>query len=255
MVSIGQELKRERGLRGITLKEIAESTKINLRFLQALENDELDLIPGEFFIKGILRAYAKYIGLDEEYVLNKYYEDTLLKKQELEKEKEKRKGTPVIFQKKANFINIVFLSVFLLLIILSFYFISRPQKKPEPLPETKIPAPIQNEKPPPPSVSEPAINEVKDLNLEIFFLEETWIQAYADGELILDGIKNPGEEATIKASKELVLHLGNAGGISYILNGKKGKPLGESNVAIRNIKITFDNYDQFLLKEEDSKDG
>jgi len=252
MASIGQELKRERGLRGITLREISESTKISLRFLQALEDDQLDLIPGRFFIKGILRTYAKYIGLDEEHFLNKYYEETLLKTEEERKEQKKKKEAPGIFQKKANFPNIVFISVLLLLILLSVYFILKPQSKTESLTETTIPATFKEEPSLPPEL-EPAVKEENALNLEISFLQETWIQVYADGELILDGIKKPGEEASIKASEELILHVGNAGGISYFLNGEKGKSLGESNVVIRNIKITFENYDQFLLKEEDNK--
>ena len=47
MIPIGQDLKRERELRGISLKEIAEFTKINIRLLRALEEDQLDVrLPG-----------------------------------------------------------------------------------------------------------------------------------------------------------------------------------------------------------------
>ena len=87
MASLGQELRRERELRGISLNEISDSTKIGIRYLRALENDNLEILPGRFFTKGIIRAYAKYLGLDEESVLNKYYEDILLREQLLEKEK------------------------------------------------------------------------------------------------------------------------------------------------------------------------
>ncbi|NOR13733.1 MAG: helix-turn-helix domain-containing protein, partial [Candidatus Aminicenantes bacterium] len=66
MLPIGQDLKRERELRGISLKEIAESTKINIRFLRALEDDQFDALPGKFFTRGIIRGYAKYLGLEEE---------------------------------------------------------------------------------------------------------------------------------------------------------------------------------------------
>jgi len=90
MASLGQELKRERELRGISLKEIADSTKISLRFLRALEDDQLDMLPGKFFTKSIIRSYASYLGLEEETVLNKYHEDTLLQQEAEEIEKKIR---------------------------------------------------------------------------------------------------------------------------------------------------------------------
>lgn len=247
MASIGQYLQRERELRGITLKEIANSTKISLKFLQALEDDNLEALPGEFFIKGIIRSYAYAIGLDEGYVLNKYYEDSLLKKQVLTTEKIKDKAHSSIFQKREKLFNFVFFSILVILILASIYLISRPQKTSVSPQETQVTPSIQEEEViPPPS----KIEEEKELNLGITFLEDTWLQVYADGKLILDGLKKPGEEATVKAAEELVIHLGNAGGISYSLNGKQGKPLGSSGAVVKNIKITLDNYKQFVLQKE-----
>ena len=81
MASIGQELKRERELRGIPLQEIADSTKINIRFLRALEEDQFDILPEKFFTRGIIRTYAKYLGLDEESVLNIYLENQKMQKE------------------------------------------------------------------------------------------------------------------------------------------------------------------------------
>jgi transcriptional regulator with XRE-family HTH domain len=72
MASLGQTLREEREERDISLEEIASSTKIVLRYLEALENDRLDIMPGGFFIKGIIRAYAQAIGLDPEEVLARY---------------------------------------------------------------------------------------------------------------------------------------------------------------------------------------
>jgi cytoskeletal protein RodZ len=250
MASLGQELKRERELRGISLKEIANSTKINLKFLQALENDELEILPGEFFIKGILSAYAKCLGLEKEYVLNKFYEDSLLKEQDLEIEEHTEKSSSNVFPRKLNFFSLVFISVLLFLIFLSFYFISRPRKSSEPSPETQIAVPFQEEEPIPPPKELSQIEEAKELDLKISFLYETWIQVYADGELILDGLKKEGERASVKAGEEFILHLGNAGGISYSLNGRTGKPLGSLGAVRKNIKINFDNFSEFLIQEK-----
>lgn len=250
MASLGQELKRERELRGISLKEIANSTKINLKFLQALENDQLEILPGEFFIKGILSAYAKCLGLEKEYVLNKYYEESLLKAQTGEKEEQEERSSSSVFPKKLNFFSLIFISMLIFLIFLSFYFIAQPRKSSESSPDTQIAVPLQDEEPIPPPKELPEIEEVKKLELEIAFLHDTWIQVYADGELVLDGLKKEGEQARVEAGGEFIVHLGNAGGISYTLNGKKGKALGILGAVVKNIRINFDNYNEFFVPEE-----
>ena len=66
MGSFGDKLKRERELRGVTLEEIAKATKIGTRALKALEDEHFEQLPGGIFNKGFVRAYAKFLGLDEE---------------------------------------------------------------------------------------------------------------------------------------------------------------------------------------------
>lgn len=66
MAGFGERLRRERELRGIKLEEIAEATKIGVRYLRALEDEDLPRLPGGIFSRGFVRAYAKYLGIDEE---------------------------------------------------------------------------------------------------------------------------------------------------------------------------------------------
>ena len=120
MASLGQDLKRERELRGISLKEISSSTKISLRFLQALEEDRLDILPGNFFIKAILRTYAKFIGLEEDYVLNKYYEASLEQEQSLESKQTKRKTRPAVTK---NIRKLIYASALIIILLLFLFFL------------------------------------------------------------------------------------------------------------------------------------
>jgi cytoskeletal protein RodZ len=62
MPSFGERLRQEREARSVGLKEIADSTKIGSRYLQALETNDFDVLPGTVFAKGYVRAYADYIG-------------------------------------------------------------------------------------------------------------------------------------------------------------------------------------------------
>jgi cytoskeleton protein RodZ len=72
--NFGSYLKHERELRGVSLEEISGTTKIHIRFLQDLEENKFDELPGEVFIKGYIRSYANIIGADIEEVLNIYKE-------------------------------------------------------------------------------------------------------------------------------------------------------------------------------------
>ena len=72
MEDFGSYLKSERELRGVPLEEVSTNTKIHVRFLQALENNQFDDLPGEVFVKGYIRSFAKVIGSDEEEMLSAY---------------------------------------------------------------------------------------------------------------------------------------------------------------------------------------
>jgi cytoskeletal protein RodZ len=74
VASFGQNLRQAREARKITLQEIADTTKIGTRALQALEDERFDLLPGGIFNKGFVRAYARSVGLDEEKTIAAYLE-------------------------------------------------------------------------------------------------------------------------------------------------------------------------------------
>jgi cytoskeleton protein RodZ len=70
--SFGERLKKERDQRKITLEDVALSTKIGTRFLQALEEERFDQLPGGIFNKGFVRAYARHLGIDEQQAITDY---------------------------------------------------------------------------------------------------------------------------------------------------------------------------------------
>ena len=72
MEPIGTYLRRERELRGIALDEVADSTRIPLRLLERLEEGRHAELPGEVFIKGYLRAYARAVGLKADDVVARH---------------------------------------------------------------------------------------------------------------------------------------------------------------------------------------
>ncbi len=72
MGEFGTELRKERESRGIGLETISDSTKISGRYLAALEQERFEQLPGGVFNKGIMRSYARVVGLDEEAWVSRY---------------------------------------------------------------------------------------------------------------------------------------------------------------------------------------
>jgi cytoskeleton protein RodZ len=70
--SFGEKLKLEREKRNITLDQVSVSTKIGIRMLRALEENQFNQLPGGIFNKGFVRAYSRVVGLDEEQTIADY---------------------------------------------------------------------------------------------------------------------------------------------------------------------------------------
>jgi len=72
----GEHLKREREMRGVSLNEISAATRISTRFLEAIENDRWNELPGGAFNRGFIRSIARFLGLDEDSLVAEYALDT-----------------------------------------------------------------------------------------------------------------------------------------------------------------------------------
>src|SRR5579862_8685396 len=70
--TFGERLKRERELREVTPEEICKATRIAPRFLEALENEQWNRLPGGVFGRGFVRSIARFLGLSEEDLLSEY---------------------------------------------------------------------------------------------------------------------------------------------------------------------------------------
>ena len=66
MELIGARLNQARTMANLALQDIADRTKISLRFLAAIENDDFSALPGRVYIFGFTRAFARAVGIDEE---------------------------------------------------------------------------------------------------------------------------------------------------------------------------------------------
>lgn len=118
-MKFGESLRKERELRGMTLEEISQHTKVHTRFLEAIENDDLSALPAKAFAKGFLRSYARMIDLNEEFVLSnfEYFQHTAHnngENREIHKASVKASGRFVF--------GLIFAAIALLLLLLFLFY-------------------------------------------------------------------------------------------------------------------------------------
>jgi len=133
----GSYLRHERELRGVSLDEIASVTKIHVRYLQALESNAFDQLPGEVFIKGFIRSYAKAIGSNVDELLVAYDETVGRERQEIRQKT--RTESEEETQKQVFLVNALVGGFLLLFLVFAIWFLTR-TPPPKPGPQT-MPAP------------------------------------------------------------------------------------------------------------------
>lgn len=73
MIELGHLLRERREAAGLTIDQISARTKIHRRHIEAIENAELEKLPGPVYTRAFLRHYAQVVGLDPEYVIEQYH--------------------------------------------------------------------------------------------------------------------------------------------------------------------------------------
>ena len=151
MKDIGNFLKERREARGISLIEVEKDLKIRKKYLQALEEGNVEAIPGKTYLIGYLRNYSKYLGINEENInqIIQTYHNLEKKKSGLKKTKEEniylKTKDRSLFEKKRFFfpIKYVYLTSFVLIIFVGLLLLSRSLKEAQNFP---VPSPgIGNE--------------------------------------------------------------------------------------------------------------
>jgi len=69
---IGTSLREARLRQGLDFPEIEQGTKIRAKYLRALEDEQFDVLPAQTYVKGFLRSYAEYLGLDGQLYVDEY---------------------------------------------------------------------------------------------------------------------------------------------------------------------------------------
>lgn len=231
MKDIGDFLRERREARGISLIEVEKDLKIRKKYLQALEEGNIDIIQGRTYIIGYLRNYSKYLGIDEENInsIIQTYKNLEKRKYDLKDIKEenifpKRKDKS-IFEKRRTFfpVKYVYLAGFILIIFIGLLWINNSLKKaqgfPVPSPEIETKTDV---------IAEEKTNSIITLAeeyveiktetlspenvliskmpiLKIIANDNTWVKILSKDEIIFEGILFKGEEIFWQSDQSLNL--------------------------------------------------
>jgi cytoskeletal protein RodZ len=232
--NFGERLKRERELREVTLEEITSATRIGPRFLEALENEDWEELPGGVFNRGFVRSVARYLGLDEEAFLAEY---DLAHGAQVPPADERLKNK--IPAAPRWFPAAVFLGVLILLTGLvaagfygwRYYQARRNVKQSQASSSSALSQPTAQV--PPPATASPVAQTnapgtliPATLDLYVSTGAATHLLVLADGNTIFDNDLRVGENRHFTATDEFEVTAADSGAVLLELNGQAMPPLG-----------------------------
>jgi cytoskeletal protein RodZ len=214
--TFGERLKREREMREVTLDEITSATRIGSRFLEALENEEWEKLPGGVFNRGFVRAIARYLGLDEEAFLAEY--DLAHNSQMPPEQPEERIPSP------PRWVPFVLLIGAIALLVLLFagalygwrYFRSRRAHS--------SPAPTSAAVPQ--SVAPSPVTSGPSLELSVSTSAPAHVRISSDGYVVFDSDMQAGENRHFFAIDKFQVTASDSAAVLLELNGQAMPPLG-----------------------------
>lgn len=253
--SFGEELRKEREIRGISLAEIAEATKVSKRFLGAIEKDDFDTLPAPVFTRGFVREYARYLGLNAEEMVTRYahYLDAHGRAADEDPLPLRSSDKPRV-NERSPVGKVVGIIVLILLLIAAgwFAYVRFLRTAPETPSTATPPAAVVEPVRPPVAAAQPA-RTVGRMLLTIAASQDVWIVLHADGKRALSGTMREGDKRSFEAVEQFEFEtLGNAGGVTLTLNGVTVPALGENGQVIRNRVFTREDTDALVQAQATS---
>jgi cytoskeleton protein RodZ len=248
LASFGEELRREREIRGISLKEIADATKISKRFLDALERNDHRALPAPVFTRGFVREYSRYVGLNAEEMVNRYNfaaaNDDRIEKpplvdkypqtpvRDISPKPPRKRGIPPVYARiDRNLIGAFFIA--LVLAGVAWWAVQNRRADSDGSAEaatTVTTAPV----PAPVAPPKPVIDD-STLRLAVEVIDNAWVVLEADGKTVVNAEMVRGERRTFEANEAFRFrNIGNAAGLKLTLNGAAVPPLGDDGEVIKN---------------------
>lgn len=265
MTEISRRLRAAREQAGLSIDDIAATTKIRHTALQAIERGEFERLPGDFYARAFLRAYAREVHLPPDEIVHDYDAELTVAQPQpaiavtataagrLAKSPQER--APEGHSMPATWSIPAWLTsqsartagtliVVVVVLLMMTVFRGRPaDDRPHEAGAVGTSGIVEAAAATP--AATPRAEAAPDkLILEIHPTGPTWVTGAADGKRVLYRLLSPGEHITVEARDDLTFRVGNAVAFTYAINGVPGKPLGGPD-EIREFRITRENYRTF----------
>ncbi len=263
-----EELKTERESKNITPQQIANKTKIDVKFIRAIEDARFDILP-DLYVRAFIKEYASIIDLNPEEVINKFdiakhgkteekqvvEEKTVVHANKVEEpvlqETEVEANTAGI-KKKSNLSFVFGIGVATVVLIL-IYFLFIKEQVPEIISEQTNGKSFEEDQPAFEIDTTKNITHVEEniipndsLQLSVNTLQRVWVKVLSDNKIRQEGMVDANSKLTYNAFKEFRIVVGNAGNVSIEFNGNQLKDIGKAG-EIRNLIINADTVRAYTL--------
>lgn len=252
--TIGQRLSSAREAIRASLYQASQDTKIRVDFLQAMENDNFDFVSGGPYIRGMLRSYVRWLGLDEAPILAEFDRMTNAEPQPSVTQMISRPPQMASRHRRPQWL-IAAASAAGLLLLLAVIGLLNPSTDVAPPPPDPVgdqarssPSPdFVVEEGPSPEEEPPVFDGV---NVGVLATTRVWMRV-ADGaeEQLFVGFLAEGEERTFEAEEMVSMRIGDLGAVDISVNGRDlGSPGPSGQVATIELRPQTTSFD-------DSEDG
>lgn len=251
--SVGTLLREARLAKHISLAEAEQATSIRARYLEAIEKDEYEKTPGEVFLKGMLRNYGNFLGLDGLELVHMYKAtaagkpkdavkgagirevDKVKMNIQLKNPRDVGSGTGKLELPKLPSFDMrqVLAGVAVLVVLAGGYFaipkaIDYFQNRPK--------AVASVEKKEEPGAKKPAaVWDKVQVNLEA--TGDCWLEVQAEGKEIFAGMLRAKDKKTFEAKEKLIVKYGNIGVVKIVFNGEPVDLQGQHGVQVKTYTL------------------
>jgi hypothetical protein len=222
---IGSSLREARNRQHLDLTEVEQATKIRGRYLQALEEEAFDVLPAQTYVKGFLRTYADYLGLDGQLYVDEYNSRYAVGDDELREPVVARRTSRVQprhrrLERRGVLIALAGIAILGGLVIAAFTFGASNNNPIPNLNTTGAPQP-----PPPPAHKHVARRPTPPAKLRFFVVAtrgNCWmdVRNYSSaGKTLFTGTVEPGSGGQFFKARRLWIQFGDPGNVKARLNG------------------------------------
>lgn len=259
-MDIGSELRSARERAALSLEDLFSRTRIPLRHLRSIEQNDFSSVPPGIFVRSFIRTYAREVGLDPVPLIVEYramtepvVETAADLKTDAVSEREQPAGLfwrpqaldPNVLTSRPG-LGYALIAIALLIVVIGVNRYLAGDGAEVSAAETTVKrAPSPNAIPAVTSTgsasqagsaTESAAEAVSTtgsaVQIDVHAEGLCWIRAVADDQTILARLLQPGERHSITAQRDIVIRVGDPAAISYSVNGQPGRPLGSAGVPV-----------------------